>query len=156
MNRHICTRCDRRYYGLMPREGGLCYDCRLAIAHELQQLGIPTITANAMARSGRIVKDWREFARYTAESWRGIRSIGSVGRRHIASALALYGEQNPSRERTPVLQCSTCKHWKGVDEDDVADCDCPLPIWALMEDRSIEARSMAGDRGQGCRCWVAV
>jgi hypothetical protein len=57
-------------------------------------------------------------------------------------------------------QCSNCRWWAGVDEDDVADCQSPLPeaienhLEWYREDPT--PREIAGDRGRSCPHWESA
>ena len=53
------------------------------------------------------------------------------------------------------MKCATCYWWTGLDEIDVAECKCPIPIWAerLLEAEDLDDNGdMAGDI-EDCPCW---
>lgn len=91
MNTAVCRRCGKQLHLMEIRRACPCYACRQDIAHELRQLGISVLTANAMAKSGRL-SEWTDFAKYDADSWRGVPLVGACGRRQIAAALEAYAQ----------------------------------------------------------------
>lgn len=87
-----CINCgeDREYGDFnIPK---LCWKCRKSLRSDLKELGVSTMTANAIVSSGKVA-NLQQFMASEVDSWIGVRNLGPVGRRQIEAAQALFREE---------------------------------------------------------------